>query len=457
MNIRKEIEESTLQMRSENLQVASKLTKKALLTDFIGLTYQRDGKKVWTKALQRAVDLNEIVEIPSSDEIYYVDGTVIIPSDRRIIAHGAHIKQLDGTKVILFRNSHTADGTHAPISGKERNRNISISGGKWEECCTERLGYGKSGKYDDDRSFYGVSSFFFFNNMDGLTLSDLTFAHAGGFCLQCGDIKNAVFENILFEECYADGLHINGNTENVYIKNIKGYVGDDLVALNMYDWQDSSVDFGPMKNVFCDSLTLSEDSPYKAMRIEPGIYTYDSGEKTDCSANRLVIRNVKGIQTYKMYFQTPSYTLDSTPERGDVGSGGDIYFENIEIDLAAPIDRFDNYMNSDPVTGSFAGFELGSNLTCITLENIDIKLDKERFPMAFLLCAGPKSAIFADNREAFDPYLGCKIGKVILKNITVNGSRLTSTEDYVHEIVFDDIYPECKGRFVGEIEEIVLI
>ena len=451
--IRAQIEKSTYEMKLENEKLSSSLTKKVYLTDYAP---KKVGDiEVWTEAFQCAVNDGEIIVIPESDKIYYIDGTVVIPSNRRIEAYGAHIKQTDGTDVIMLRNSNTSDGTHKPLTDKNGNTNISVMGGFWEECCTERLGYGKSGKYDSSRSFFGVSTLFFFNHMNCLTVKDVTFCHAGGFCVQTGDIENAVFENIRFKECFADGIHINGNTENVYIRDVKGYVGDDLVALNMYDWQNSSVDFGPMRNVWCEDLELSEDSPYKAMRIEPGIYTFDNGSEIDCSAENIVVRNVKGIQTYKMYFQTPSYHLDETPERGKVGSGKNLYFENIDVDLVAPIDGFDNYMSGDPVTGSFAAFELGSNIESITFDGIDLKVDKERFPMAFLTCVGPKSAINGQGKEAFDPYLNCNVDQITLRNIKVNGKPLDDYRSFVHEIVFDHIYPQCPLVTSGKIGKII--
>lgn len=453
--IREQIKSSTASMKLENERKCNGLKKKVFLTDY--KPFHDGDKTIWTEALQMAVNDGEVVVIPKSENEYYIDGTVTIPSNRRIEAYGAHIRQIDGTDVIMLRNENTLDGTHRPLdSGRNGNTNISISGGIWEECCTERQGYGKSGKYDKERSFYGVSTCFFFNNMNCLTVKDVTFRHAGGFCVQIGDIENVVFENIRFDECFADGLHINGSTENVYIRDIKGYVGDDLVALNMYDWQNSSVDFGPLNNVWCEDLELSEDSPYKAMRIEPGIYTFDDGRSVDCSADNIVVRNVKGIQTYKMYFQTPSYKLDEAPEKGSVGSGKNLYFENIDIDLEAPIDRFDNYMSGDVITGSFAGFELGSNIESITFDSVTLKVDKKRFPMAFLTCVGPKSAINGQGKEAFDPYLGCTVDKMVLKNIKVNGEPLTEYNEYVHEIVFDNIYPQCPGVTKGEIKNIVL-
>ena len=278
--------------------------------------------------------------------------------------------------------------------------------------------------------------------------------HCGAFAVQAGNLKNGVFEDVTFEHCFADGLHLNGNTDTVWIRDVRGYVGDDLVALNMYDWQDSSVNFGPTRTVWCENLTLSPESPYKALRIEPGVYYYDDGTSVDCSLHDAVFKNVRGVNTFKLYYQTPAYLVSESPERGGVGSGGDLYFEDIEIDLAAPIDRLPDYVNSDPVTGSFAAFELGSNLESVTLRNVRVRLHRDRYPMSFLVCAGPKSCRVGE-KEIFDPYLSSETKRLVLEDITIDGEHPEDVAPYVREIAFDDparfACPPAAGR-IREIE-----
>ena len=44
-----------------------------------------------------------------------------------------------------------------------------------------------------------------------------------------------------------------------------------------------------------------------------------------------IISNVRGVKTFKMYYQTPPYnTVTEQPERGDVGSGDYIFFDWID-------------------------------------------------------------------------------------------------------------------------------
>ena len=465
--IKKSIYTSLETMRTENMAAIETLTDSVSLTEYAHLTRTAASGIIWTEAFQTALQEHQCVIIPPADTPYLIDDTVTIPSDRHIEAAGAVIRLTPGCEVLMLRNEHTEDGTHMPISTAGRDRNISIHGGRWEESNTTRGGYGKCCRYthfgeDDDRTrpFFGVSTCMLFNNLTGLTLTDMTFAHTAGFAVQTGDLANGVFENITFVSCYADGLHLNGNSENLLIRNVKGEVGDDLVALNMYDWQNSSVNFGPTRNVLCDGLDLDPSSPYKALRIEPGIYTYADGSTVDCGLFNAIIKNVTGIATFKMYFQTPRYAIGTEPEKGSVGSADNLFFENITVDLTAPIDKFAEYMNSDPIRGTFAAFELGANIGYVSFENIDLTLYRDRFPLACLACIGPKS-VRVDQWEIFDPYLSSHVDTVEMKNIRVNGIPMSdpasqmSPADLIRTIAFDDINHDCRSTASGTVDRVI--
>ena len=409
---------------------------------------------MWTVALQKALDEHQVVIIPKQDKAYLIDDSILIPSNRRIIAENGAVIQIDkSSTVLLMRNQKTQDGTHKPINS-ERNKNITIEGGLWQDWCPHRMGYGGSGMYDKDRSFFGVSTCMLFNCIDNLTLRNMTFKNCGGFAVQLGDISQAIIENITFINCFADGIHLNGNAKNIHIKNIKGQVGDDLVALNMYDWQNSSINFGPCENVICEDLELSKDSHYKALRIEPGIYKYDDGTEVDCSLNNAIFRRIMGIKTFKLYCQTPPYELGKSPEAAGVGSGDNIFFEDISIDLDAPIDPLDEYLNSHPVKGTFAGFELGLNVKNIYFNNIELTLHREKYPLSYFLCIGPKSVRLENGTEIFDPYFSSTAQNIHLENITINGEKPVDISPYIKEIVFDALYDDIPSTAFGKIESI---
>lgn len=443
------IEKDLLEMKKENEYISRALCKTARLTD-----YSAHGN-VWTSALQRAIDENEVIIIPERDEPYILDASVIIPSNRRIIAEGrARIVLAEGTKVLMLRNANVADGTHERIARGTQNENISIEGGIWEECHTRRGGYGRSGMFDAERSLFGVSTCFFFNNVDRLTLKNMTFRRTGGFAIQIGDARNVVVEGIRFEGCFADGVHINGGVENAYVKDIRGSVGDDLVALNMYDWLDSSVNFGPTRNVLCEDLALSEESPYKAIRLLPGVYKFDDGTKIDCSLTNAIFRRVSGIKTFKFYCQTPRYDKGCSPEPVEIGSGDNVLFDDIDIELDEPIDKLQPYLTADPITGAFAAFELGSNIENLFFRDIRLCLDRGRFPESHFLTVGPKSVRIGDT-ELFDPYFSSEVSNVYFENVSVNGERVDSLTPFVREIEFDALYPDMPSTAKGTVKSII--
>ena len=157
----------------------SVLNDTVFLSAYRPLTRKTEEGTIWTQALQTALNEHERIIIEPSEEIYLLDGTVCIPSNRHIEAEGATIRLSKACRVLMLRNERTQDGTRFPIDSAEKDRNISIHGGRWEESNVRRLGYGISGRYapvsedDEHREFYGVSTCMLFNNLEGLSLSDM--------------------------------------------------------------------------------------------------------------------------------------------------------------------------------------------------------------------------------------------------------------------------------------------
>jgi len=426
------------------------------LLDYAAETRRVNGTNVWTAALQKALDEHEIVRIPSREEPYFIDGVVTVPSNRRIEAKGATIRLVNGVRTLLLRNRNAADGSLAPIAKGTRDCNIAVIGGRWEDWSSHRLGYGGSGRFGlgprQKGSFYGVSTLFYFGNADCVWVSDVTFSHCSAFAVQAGDGIGHVYEQIRFDHCFADGIHLNGNLERVWCRDLRGKVGDDLVALNAYDWLNSSVNFGPQRAIVCEDLELQlkDGQGYPAIRILPAKYRYADGTVVDCSIRDIVFRRVKGITTFKMYLQTPCYEIGKEPEWGEVGSGGNLHFEDLDIDLAAPIDLLGGYASSDPLRGHYAAFEFGANLTSVDFRNVRITFHLDRYPLGHLAIVGPKSSrLPAQGKrpamEVFDPYVSCRVARVTVEGLKIEGKR---PQELVRATVFDDI--NCDGRSSGK-------
>ena len=432
-----------------NRAAISALCDTASLADYSYLTKKSEHGTVWTRALQTALNSHEVVVIPPSDEIYWIDSTVTIPSNTRIEATGATIRVVPVYNYVMLRNENAKDGTFAPIDPSEKDENISIHGGRWDEGATGRSVRRYHAAQD---SFMGVRTCMLFSNVKGLTLNDVTFVCATSFCVQIGNVTDGVFENFSFISCFADGLHVNGNCENLYVNNFTGYVGDDLVALNMYDWLGSSINYGPARNIFCENIHSSPDSEAKAMRLQPGIFAYPDGVTVDCSINDIYIRNVSGIFEYKLYFQSPPYCLGAKPEGEGAGSCNNLFFENIDI-----VSERLYYPKESDVFGMFF---INSNAGYISLDRINYTVRENELPTTYLVAIGPMSYRVkrktGEEVEVFDPYISSRVDTLCLSNVTLNGKPCRDARALVKTIEFDDVNCDGFSSGRGEVKEIYI-
>lgn len=401
----------------------------------------KDGE-IRTEALEYALKNYREIYIPAGK--YYVDRSLIIGSDTKIIAdENAEIILVKGTKTLLIRNESVIDGSFAAIAdGAPFDRNITITGGVWGEENTERLGYGKTGCYDEADSFHGVSTCMLMSGVKGLTIENVTFRSTAGFACQVGRIEDFRIENLRFDRCFADGLHVGGGVRRGVIRNLYGHTEDDLVALNAYDWDDSSINFGPIEDLVVDGIKAAGgENVHKSFRIQPGVYPYPRGGAEDCYIKNLTVRNVTGVTTFKMYLQTPAYT-DKPEKNVGVGRLENIIFENVTADTTSPVDCQPNYLGGDPITGNFATFEVGSNVRGLAFRDVRVSLDRQKYPNSYFMIAGPKSQYIAEKKlELFDPYVTCEVSGVTYDGVIINGENVNDLAPFVKEIVFDKLYP----------------
>lgn len=453
-----EIVNGVLAADTENEVRQTVLSRRTSVLDYKDFVRCVNGTNVWTAALQKAIDENSIIVVPPSRHAYWLDGTVVVPSDRRIEAKGATISLLPGTTTVMLRNEHVVDETLSPAGGERRDANIAIVGGRWTDWVGHRAGYGKSGRYDSlcraTGKYYGVSSLFLFSGCNHLTLKDLTFEGASAFAVQIGCANSVTCKGIRFSACYADGLHVNGNVSLMHVQGVRGVVGDDLVALNAYDWLNSSINYGPQRDIICEDL-VHEGGGYPAIRIQPGCFRFADKSVVDCSVSRVIFRRVKGITTFKMYLQTMPYPIGTEHEWGAVGSGGDIWFEDVDIDLSGPIDKIGQYAESEDVRGHFGAFEFGANLSRVVLRRVAINFHLDQWPLSHLAVVGPKSIVtFKDGKpewETFDPWVDCRIGSLILSDVSVSGKV---PSELVRTTKFDNVNGDNCSSGSGAVDRL---
>jgi len=426
--------------------------------EYIGFVRYREESghsvEVWTEAFKAAIRNNRALYIPEGK--YFIDDSLILPSDRKIVADKkAEICLLKNVKTVLFRNKDVYYGKLCRIgASKPRTKNIFISGGIWSEQSEERKGYGKSGAFDKEDSLHGVSALGLFSGVENLWLKNMRFKNASAFAIQLGRAKNFVIENIRFINCFADGVHVNGEVENGTIKNISGETGDDLVALNPYDWDNSTINNGYLKNVYVKNVYAGKGKGYNAFRIQPGILPEDKGG-IDCFIENLYISDVKNASVFKIYLQTPSYK--ACPDGTEVGHIKNLTLKNISVYQKLPADKMNNYMSGDLITGHFAAFEIGSDINCLTLKNVKVFQDRKSFKKtAHYVTVGPKSCYLKDiGLELFDPYVKCCVEKIEYKNLKLNGKKIKDLNKEIKTIKYDCLNGKPENCGFGIVKEIV--
>ena len=236
------------------------------------------------------------------------------------------------------------------------------------------------------------------------------------------------------------------------MKNLYGHTEDDLIALNAYDWDNSSINFGKIENLVVDGVKCETGgNVHKSIRIQPGIYPYKNGEKEDCFIKNLTIKNVSGVACFKMYLQTPAYT--TLPEKNvGVGRMENVRFENVSADTSEPVDKQPNYLSGNTVTGNFATFEIGSNVKNLVFDNVKTILNKVKYPNSYFMTVGPKTQYIEEKKlELFDPYVCCIVEGIRFENVYINGEKKDDLNGYIKEIYYDNLYPSPLGFGKGTI------
>ena len=435
------------------LKLQSKFEKEPIvsLLDYSSLMYKVESngktKEVWSKALQKAIDENKRVYIPKGT--YYIGESVILPSDRQIIAdEEAYISLLKGVKVLLLRNKEVIDGSFCSVGmSAPHNENIWIEGGIWAEEMEVRGGFGETGRFDEEDSMHGVGCCLLLDGIENLVLYNMKFYRTAGFAIQMGRCENFLVEKILYKECFADGVHINGEVKTGLVKDISGYTEDDLVAINVWDWDMSTINNGPLEDLVIENIDASEtEYGCKAMRIMTGILPTEKVD-IDCYIKNLYVKNTRNVKPFKLYLQTTPY-IDK-PEGAKVGRIESVYFEDIYFDLNKPTDGLPNFANYDPITGHFGLFEIGCNADLISLKNIQGTIDKN-IPTAHLMVVGPRESFFeAFGKEVFDPYIQCEVKKIEYENIIINKEKIDDLNKEIFLTEYDSIYRGMKDGEKG--------
>ena len=216
-----------------------------------------DGVKDDAPAIQKMLDSGErVVYLPMPEKCYLVGSTLFI--------HGGQTLVLPEKAVI-----RQADGVDAPIlrvfDAERGAEDIAVIGGIWDLNNMGQNGNGAVKRQErKDESVYAIQpdvrgtcdeegftrttypeywgagvNGMVFENVRGLKLLDVVFRDPVSYCTafcRCSDFH---IENIAFDfndgnplPANMDGIHMEGGCHDGVIRNLRGTVYDDMVALN---------------------------------------------------------------------------------------------------------------------------------------------------------------------------------------------------------------------------------
>lgn len=204
-------------------------------------------------AIQEMLDNCRVVYLPQPSNHYLISNTLCIHSNQTLVLpETARIRLADGANVSMLRNAN----------GESGDENIAVIGGVWD-----LNNMGQSGNFsvkrqeEKNESIYVLSADYastcdeegntrntfpgdwvwgmILENIDGLSLLNLTFVDPVTYCVAMARCRNFQVENITFDfndgnplPANMDGIHLEGGCHNGIIRHLRGTVYDDMVALN---------------------------------------------------------------------------------------------------------------------------------------------------------------------------------------------------------------------------------
>lgn len=417
--------------------------------------------EVWSDAIEAAIREKKTVWIPDIGHPIFLDRPIILESGCRIKADtNQMIALMPHTQTCLVRNRNIMLGRQAEVSLDQCDRDISVEGGIWSTLSvTADITNGNDVMtLGADHPDYG-HGVFIFSNIRRLSLQNICLKSCKCHGIQLSNCEDFICKDILFLNHHRDGVHINGPAKNAIIQSVQGKnMGDDMVALNAWDWYHSTQTFGSISHILVEDIVGENNE----IRMLPGRKTFADGKTLDCDIHHCVFEKLSGINIYKMYCQPNTERLADNDHSETVGNIHDMWFQNIVFDL--------NYYTGFAQEIKSGLFHMCADCHDITFSDIAIKQTKEdmRARNAGLVRVGPLSFTHRLTEdpstwiEGFVPDAVCRANGIRFRNITIGGVKQTQVDSLLIEPVkmqINEDYPHTTprgGTGYGTIEDVSL-
>jgi len=397
--------------------------------------------------IAEALAAHGAVRIPRLTDPVCLERPIALASGMRLSVHSQTVLRMKpGRGGCMVRNEHLLDGCVGPMTG-ERDHDILIEGGIWEDAR-------RDGVPDDDdltlRHFQDdglLLGAIFFCGADRVSVRDLTVRRCEEYAVLLAGCSDFNVSGITFDDQKKDGVHVNGPSERGFIENVRGLCGDDIVALNAWDWDTSAVSFGPIRDVEVRGVACERGE----LRLLPGRKTYPDGTQADCPIERCLFSGIDGVYAIKMYQQPNCFNFRRVvPDRSDIpGLISDVSFEGVR--LAGTVESGFGEVCPQGL------FEVGADCRGLHIRDVAVSFPASVYAGrgGALVSVGPKSSTWkrgcedpAEWSELFEPDLVCTADDVTFENIRFAGAVCTDEELLIkaRRLTINEDYPVTTPR-----------
>lgn len=376
--------------------------------------------QLWDASIRAALDKSGAVFLPKRDEPYYLHDPIVLKSGQRIRAdRDAEIRLIPGASTCMVRNEHLVGGQAGPIPDDcPRDSGIVIEGGIWTTLATtptESNGndIGRSDRQNEMPSCHGV---IILNSVRGVMVRNLTVRQSRAHAVQLSNCVDFLVEGVTFDRHRRDGIHVNGPTSYGVIRNIRGDTGDDMIALNAWDWCNSAPAFGPIHHILVENVHGNPQlGGTDEIRLLPGTKTFADGTKLECPVHDCLLRDLHDIRTIKVYDQ-PNLELGR------------------DNDFCDPIGTVTNVHFRDLVFNRPGKFQIAANIDNLSIANVQLTFDIDAAAAQGYrpIEMGPMSETYK-----FDPDSPATWVELFSpdRDVTIRGFRLTNVQSCSNGVV----------------------
>ena len=276
-----------------------------------------------SKSIQNAIDAAEkgpirTVRIPrvserTGREEWIIDKSILLPSDVTVILDDCHLVLKKGVYENIFRNKNMYTDISTKPEGKQRNIRIIgegdavLDGGEGNDL-TEAT------SMKDGRPSIRFNNFILLHNVDGYVIENLSLVNLRWWAINQCCCTNGRLENLRFFNGdlirNQDGIDVRLGCSHIYINNITGRLGDDVIALS----------------AFAGGL---ERKTYLVEGMEPDIHDVTIKNVTaDTNYSLVALRNTDGAKMYRISIENIRDAGGIYGPRSVVRIGENLYYVN---------------------------------------------------------------------------------------------------------------------------------